>query len=564
VSTYDVAILGGGLAGLSLSIQLKRARPSLTIVVIEKKPHPVVEAAFKVGESTVEIGAHYFAEVIGMKEHLDTAQLEKLGLRFFLPADGNKNIANRVEFGPQGFPDTVRDKQYQLDRGRFENALASRVVELGMTFHDDSSVTEIELGGGGHRVSVQGPDGPLRLQARWVVDTSGRGQLLKRKLGLQRKVGHAANAAWFRVAHEIDIQQWSDDQEWRDRVPRGDRRLSTNHLMGEGYWVWLIPLASGSTSVGVVADPQFHPFESINRFDRVLEWLYQHEPQCAEAVAACRDTLQDFRVLKHFAHSATQVFSEERWCTSGEAGVFLDPLYSPGSDFIAISNSLVTSLILEDLAGKPIHGLIEAYQEIYLKLFEQAMTFYENQYQTMGNSQVMHVKVVWDACMVGQVRMWLYLMGKLTDQPFIESIRPELNRFSELNRAMQNLFREWTALDNRNRRGNFCAIRDIGFMVMVAEAFKRDGTEGDDVLKERFAGSLTLAERLAVEIFHRAAGLVTGFQPRPVNPYAISLSPDRWEADGLFDAARCVDTGDGLPGVDRLWLQVAPDDEYAS
>jgi len=60
---HDVVILGGGLAGLSLAIQLRQRDPGIDVLVIERHAHPVREAAFKVGESTVEIGAHYFADV---------------------------------------------------------------------------------------------------------------------------------------------------------------------------------------------------------------------------------------------------------------------------------------------------------------------------------------------------------------------------------------------------------------------------------------------------------------------------------------------------------------------
>lgn len=92
-TNYDVAILGGGLAGLTLARQIKRSRPETTIFVAEKNKYPVPEAAFKVGESTVEMGTNYLADVLGLKEHLDADQLPKAGLRFFFSTDDNRNIA---------------------------------------------------------------------------------------------------------------------------------------------------------------------------------------------------------------------------------------------------------------------------------------------------------------------------------------------------------------------------------------------------------------------------------------------------------------------------------------
>ena len=83
--SYDVAILGGGLAGLTMAIHLKRDRPETRVLVVDRRSEPAPEAAFKVGESSVEIGAHY-RDVVGMRDHLEQQQIRKLGLRFFWPA----------------------------------------------------------------------------------------------------------------------------------------------------------------------------------------------------------------------------------------------------------------------------------------------------------------------------------------------------------------------------------------------------------------------------------------------------------------------------------------------
>src|SRR5436190_15239764 len=111
---YDVAILGGGLAGLTLAIQLKSARPDTSVVVFEKREGPAPLAAFKVGESTVPSGAHYFAEVVGMRDHLKEDHLKKCGLRFFPPEGDNGDITRRAEVGTPFDPPY---DNYQIDRG---------------------------------------------------------------------------------------------------------------------------------------------------------------------------------------------------------------------------------------------------------------------------------------------------------------------------------------------------------------------------------------------------------------------------------------------------------------
>ena len=215
------------------------------------------------------------------------------------------------------------------------------------------------------------PDGERSFQARWLVDASGRAGLIRRRLNLTRPVGHIANACWFRLRNCVRIDEWSDDLAVEGAVSQASMRWhSTTHLMGRGYWVWLIPLGSGGISIGIVVDETVHPWHRLNRFERAMEWLHEFEPQCADYMEKERDNVEDFLALRHFAHGCERVYSPDRWLLTGEAGVFTDPFYSPGSDFIAMGNELITDLIMRDRRGEDISARIEQHNNSYLRLFE--------------------------------------------------------------------------------------------------------------------------------------------------------------------------------------------------
>jgi hypothetical protein len=106
------------------------------VLVCEKRRHPVLEAAFKVGESSVEIGARYFRNIVDLKTLLDRDHLPKLGLPYFFPYESNRDIATRVELGASVFPPVP---SFQLDRGRLENSLLRMARESGSCVLDGSN-----------------------------------------------------------------------------------------------------------------------------------------------------------------------------------------------------------------------------------------------------------------------------------------------------------------------------------------------------------------------------------------------------------------------------------------
>ncbi len=545
---YDVAILGGGIAGLTLALQLKKTRPSTRILVVEKQKHPVPEAAHKVGESTVDIAAHYLRDVLGLEEHLHTQQLHKFGLRMFFPAEENQDITRRVELG-HAMP--VPIITYQLDRGRLENALGCELQQQGITFLDDCRVQQITLQRDAHALLLLHENRDLTVQARWVVDASGRRSLLKRQLGLAKPVAHTANAVWFRVGRTIDINDWSADPQWQARIREGERSLSTNHLMGPGYWVWLIRLASDSTSIGIVTDAVMHPFEHINRLERALAWLQSHEPQCAAVIEQHRDEILDFRVMKNYAYSCEQVYSSQRWCLTGEAAVSIDPLYSPGGDLIAISNGLICDLINRELAGEDIQIRAAVHNRIFLILVEVWLGIYHQQYQLMGNAQVMVTKIIWDTAIYWGLSGLLYFHDKfrcLADSP---EVLMNLSRSSLVGHRVQAFFREWHEVDQPATSDMFFSLYAFDFMerLHTVMAAKLTGTE----LEVQFVANVRLFERLAGQMVSK---VMEGYAEQSENE-AVLNQLQRWRADAfLMELVAIYQKEEQANPIDSSWINL--------
>jgi flavin-dependent dehydrogenase len=555
---YDVAILGGGLAGLTLGLQLRKALPDLSIVITEKRQGPAPEAAFKVGESTVELSCHYFADMVGMKDHLDKDQFRKLGLRFFFKAGDNSDLAQRVEIGPTRFREGFT---YQLDRGRFENELARRVVAAGIDLLDCCRVQDVELGDEVHSFTATRDGSELSMTARWIVDATGRAFVLKRKLGLEQPNGHNVNSAWVRLAGGFDIEEWlKDDPECMARMPEsGLRKFSTNHLCGPGYWVWLIALSSGPISIGIVADATIHPWERMSTLDAALDWLAEYEPQLAAVLEGRRDQVEDFLKVEDFSYGCEQVFSSERWCLTGEAGAFLDPFYSPGSDYIAMANTFITDLIERDSAGDDIGKAADAHNELFLSAYRTHLAFYEGQYAFWGNAQVMWAKICSNNLLYWGVNGLLFYNGKLADIDFMASVRKDVDRVWSLNTRLEALYREWHELDPREWHHGAVMGHIPGVRQRQNDLFA-DFT--DEQLAAQLAENADLMEGCAVLIFDKAAKSLGDAAPPPdarINPYAVSLNPERWEADGLLsDSGLSADEARQGPAgaIETLWMDV--------
>jgi hypothetical protein len=238
-----------------------------------------------------------------------------------------------------------------------------------------------------------------------------------------------------------------------------------------------------------------------------MEWLREHQPQAAAALDDSGAALQDFRFLRGFSHGCRQVYSADRWALTGEAGAFLDPFYSPGSDFIALSNTYACELILADRAGAPFQAYAPIYEQLYFAFYENALALYRDQYPIFGNALVMPLKIMWDYTFSWSLLAPVYFGGRQACLPVMSRLKPVFALGSALNAGMQALLRDWGLRDGR------AAMEDDRWLDQYAidwarglNAALRDELD-DDAFIERIRGNVARMRRLAAELLAQARAL---------------------------------------------------------
>lgn len=421
---YDVVIAGGGIAGAFLARQLRLQRPELAILLLEAASKI---DNFKVGESTVEVAAHYMVKRLKLGTYLYQHQLPKNGLRFFFDSpDKDLPLVRMSEIGSDHMP---FHPSFQLERAALERDVLEMNRKSGVDVRLSAKVVEVDVATrekGPHKVVFEEGGERKEVTCRWLCDAAGRRHLLARKLGLKitKEARLNTGACWARYWNVAGLDAETDPA-WRARVRHTSRHLSTNHMMYDGYWIWFIPLAGDLMSVGAVFDKDIIGQGPRNRQE--LEAFLNGHRSSRDLM---RDAVfEDCQAYAHLPYWSEQFFSGDRWGLVGEAGAFPDPFYSPGSDFIATGNELLGSLILADLDGDPTFAeRVEAYNAFYRLKYEATIRLYIKQYSIFGSYSIYRLKYLLDFNNYYNLVAWPFMADKLTDLAWL---REEL-KFADL------------------------------------------------------------------------------------------------------------------------------------
>jgi flavin-dependent dehydrogenase len=390
VSHYDVVILGGAFSGASAAILLRREVPGLRILIVEKSP------AFdaKVGEATTEMSAMFLTRRLAMWHHLEAEHLPKEGLRYWFSNEKVTGHANASESG--GF---IRSAvpAFQLRRDTLDEYLLATAVDEGAELLRPAKALDVEVSEFSNSLKIESNGETREITCRWLLDATGRACFLGRKLDLiERNDEHPIAAIWCRWKNVRHIDDLAARAGMLGSGNVGSRRLATNHYPGFGYWIWVIPLGNGETSIGVVFDKRLVDLHrSKNRGEDFVAFL-KAIPPLAELTDGAQPRFDDLRFYSHLPY-VTRRYMAKGWALLGDAAAFLDPYYSPGLDHAAFSVEATVDIIKSEAMGKDIAPRIDEHNTTFLRSYHRFFrAVYKDKYYYMGESDLLSASFLID------------------------------------------------------------------------------------------------------------------------------------------------------------------------
>ena len=304
----DVVVCGGGPGGSTFATLM--AREGHHTILFEREKFP----RFHIGESLLPWNVPLF-ERIGVLSKLEAAGPQvKRGARFY---HQGTSFTRPVLFA-NGI-DSDHPSSFQVKRAEFDALLLDHAQESGAAVFEEARVTEVQFSADGSRargvkVLLKGELEPRTVNAKLVVDATGRDALLSRHLGGRQRDPLLDRSAAF--AHY--------DTFLRVEGPSGgDIVIITTP---DGWW-WLIPFSDGSVSVGIVM-PSRRFKERQGTVEQLFEESVRGAPHVRKLLEGSKRTT-DVRAIPDYSYS-TPVISGDGFCLVGDAACFLDPVFSTG------------------------------------------------------------------------------------------------------------------------------------------------------------------------------------------------------------------------------------------
>ena len=312
----SVAIIGGGPSGCALATLLKRKGYKVAVFYLEKRPEIIV------GESLVPAIIPMIRE-LGVEDEVKSYSTYKPGASVWVNKD--EEASSPFSFGGGNLPHYA----YNVPRTKFDKTIFDLANREGVPFF--KTAAKIEKTGKGNELklsddTISATGDYFNGQPDLIVDATGRSRTISRLLDIPTQTGKRKDIALF--AHLSGAQKIEPCNIHLHRLEKG--------------WSWRIPLPD-RISVGVVINP-----DHLKKYGSTKEEQYDNYLKSEEVLMKFTATAK--RETGVVEYSNYQLISQQQygtnWVLTGDAGGFLDPIFSSGL-FLAIKGAFRLAIAIE-------------------------------------------------------------------------------------------------------------------------------------------------------------------------------------------------------------------------
>jgi flavin-dependent dehydrogenase len=329
IESCDVLIVGAGPAGAVAAALLRQQ--GRQVLVVEREQFP----RFSIGESLLPQSMAYL-EQAGMLRAVVEAGFQFKNGAAFVRGDRYTDFDFREKHSV-GWGTT-----YQVQRAHFDHVLAKEAERQGAEVRYRHEVIAVDLEGDKPRVTVKDPHGEqYQIEAGFMLDASGFGRILPRLLKLESPSNFPVRGAIFtHIEDGITSNQFD-----RNKI------RVTVHPEHCDVWYWTIPFAGGRCSLGVVAETSFLDRYKGSETER-LQALVNEDPSLRELLANAKwDT--PARQIVGYSANVSSLWGKG-YALLGNAGEFLDPVFSSGVTIAFKSASMAADMLRRQFAGETV------------------------------------------------------------------------------------------------------------------------------------------------------------------------------------------------------------------
>lgn len=324
----DVLVIGAGPAGAVASTYLNSK--GIDVLVVEKAKFP----RFVIGESLLPRCMDIFEEV-GLLKFLEKQNYQKKKGVIF-KKDGEDSMFDFSEQFTAG-----RSETWQVPRAHFDKVLTDGAQELGVPILFEVGATAVKLHDNHQVTTVEDAEGnQFEITSKFIIDSSGYGRILPKLLKLDENSSLPIRTTMFTHFYDKKREEYKAESEY------------IVYLVNPHHYVWNIPFANNTTSIGVVGENEIFDAKEGGVKEKLTQ-LLEDEPYFKKRYNS-EDVVFEPKMLKGFSVGVKKLYGNG-YVLTGNSTEFLDPIFSSGVTLATESAIMGAKLVEKEIKGESVN-----------------------------------------------------------------------------------------------------------------------------------------------------------------------------------------------------------------